>query len=468
MSLDTSARLTADAASPLEQTLAAADAPEQRRRLVTSVPGPRSQALHDRRRATVPDGLGATLPIYVERAGGGILVDVDGNHVIDLASGIAVTSTGAAAPEVVDRVTEQAQRFLHTCFVATGYSSYLEVCDWLNQRTPGDHDKRTALFSTGAEAIENAVKIARTATGRSHVVVFHYGFHGRSLLTMAMTHSEVYKRGFGPFPETVLRTPYPYAFRSGNTPQEAADAAVEAFEELVTGPEGALIAAVFAESVLGEGGFLVPPPGFLSRIAAIAREHGILYVADEIQSGMGRTGDLFAIEHEGVVPDLVCTAKALAGGMPLSAVTGRAELMNSVHRGGLGGTYAGNPLACAAALGVFAMVDDADLLGRARRIGEVIREVLEPVADASPFVGELRGRGAMYALELVRPGTREPDPRVTQAIVAACHAAGVLVLTAGADGNVIRLLPPLVIGEELLRDGLGVLADAIRAVGESS
>jgi 4-aminobutyrate aminotransferase / (S)-3-amino-2-methylpropionate transaminase / 5-aminovalerate transaminase len=437
--------------------------PEQRRILVTDLPGPRSRELQQRRDGALPPGLGMTLPVFVDRAGGGVIVDVDGNHLIDFASGIAVTSVGASAPEVVQRVQAQAAKFTHTCFLVTEYEGYVEVADWLNKRTPGDHTKTTALFSTGAEAIENAVKIARASTGRPGVVVFDHAYHGRSLLTMAMTAKEKpYKAGFGPLATDVHRAPFPYPLRWPTGPERAAEEALAALEELLerVGPE--TIAAVVVEPVQGEGGFIVPATGFLPGVQDIARRHGIVFVADEVQSGMARTGALFASEHEGVVPDVIVTAKALAGGLPLSAVTGRAEIMAGAAPGGLGGTYAGNPLACAAALGVFEMVQTHDLVGRARHIEHLVRQRLEPVVAEAPAVAELRGRGAMMAVEIVVPGTLEPDPETAAAVSAACHRQGVLTLVCGTFGNVIRLLPPLVIGDDLLVEGLDILAAAIR------
>ncbi len=436
--------------------------PEQRRRVVTALPGPRSIALQQRRDRALPPGLGTTLPVFVERAGGAIIVDVDGNHLIDFASGIAVTSVGASAPAVVGRVQEQAARFTHTCFLVTEYEGYVDVADWLNEHTPGDHAKTTALFSTGAEAIENAVKVARASTGRPGVVVFDHAYHGRSLLTMAMTAKEKpYKAGFGPLATDVHRAPFPYPLRWPTGPEHAAEEALLALEELLSRVGAETIAAIVVEPIQGEGGFVVPAPGFLVGVQELARRHGIVFVADEVQAGMARTGTLFASEHEGLVPDVVVTAKALAGGLPLSAVTGRAEIMAGAAPGGLGGTYAGNPLACAAALGVFEMVQTHDLVGRAQWIERVVRERLEPVVAQSPAVAELRGRGAMMALELVRPGTLEPNPEAAAAVSAACHRQGVLTLVCGTFGNVIRLLPPLVIGEDLLVDGLDVLAGAI-------
>ena len=445
-----------DSATPLEQ-------PEQRRIVRTAVPGPRSSELQQRRTAAVPGGFGIVLPVFVERAGGGILVDVDGNHLIDFASGIAVTSVGASAPAVVSRVQEQAARFTHTCFMVTEYDGYLEVAEKLNQLTPGSFDKRTALFTTGAEALENAVKIARHATGRSEVIVFDHAYHGRTMMTMAMTAKEMpYKAGFGPFPGHVHRAPFPYPLRWETGADNAATEALAALEELLAkvGPDQ--VAAIIAEPIQGEGGFIVPAAGFLAGVQEVARKHGIVFVADEVQAGLGRTGTIYASEFEGIEPDLVCSAKALAGGLPLSAVTGRAELMESVHTGGLGGTYAGNPLACAAALGALSMIEDPDLLKNAQHIEEVVRGVLEPLATEVGTIAEVRGRGAMLAMEFVQPGTLEPAPDVAKQVAARCHEQGVVILVCGTYGNVIRLLPPLVIGDELLADGLAVLAAAVR------
>jgi 4-aminobutyrate aminotransferase/(S)-3-amino-2-methylpropionate transaminase len=435
--------------------------PEQRRRLVTELPGPRSVELQRRRAEHLPDGLGTTLPIFVDRAGGGIIVDVDGNHLIDLASGIAVTSVGASAPEVVDRVRDQAARFTHTCFLVTQYESYVDVAAWLNTRTPGTHRKTTALFSTGAEAVENAVKIARAATGRPGVLVFDHAYHGRTLLTLAMTAKEQpYKTGFGPFPGDVHRAPLAYPLRWPGGPDDAAEQALHALRTMLDAV-GQSLAAMVVEPIQGEGGFVVPAPGFLPGVARLAREYGILLVADEVQTGLARTGALFAVEHEGVVPDLIITAKALGGGLPLAAVTGRAEIMAAVGRGGLGGTYSGNPIACAAALAVFRMIDDLDLTAAARQIGRRITDRLGPLVRQTACTAELRGRGAMQAIEFVRPGGLEPAPEIATRVSARCHRRGVLTLVCGTFGNVIRMLPPLVIGGDLLDDALGVLADAI-------
>ena len=440
--------------------------PEQRRIVRTSVPGPRSQELHARRQEAVAGGFGVVLPVFVAHAGGGIVVDVDGNHLVDLASGIAVTNVGASAPEVVSRVQEQAALFTHTCFMVTEYEGFVEVAAALNRLTPGDHPKKTALFSTGAEAVENAVKIARTATGRDDVVVLEHAYHGRTLMTMTMTAKNVpYKEGFGPFAPEVYRVPSPYPFRWPTGAENAGAEALAKLEEIVTTQIGAHnVAAIVVEPIQGEGGFVVPPPGYLTGVAELARKHGIVFVADEIQTGFARTGDLFACDHEGVVPDIILTAKALAGGLPLSAVTGRAELMDAVPAGGLGGTYAGNPLACAAALGAIEVIERDDLAGRARHIESLAMPRLQALAETSAYVGEARGRGAMLAVEFVRPGGVEPDADAAKRVAAACHAEGVLVLVCGTFGNVIRLLPPLVIGDDLLDDALTVLERAVAAL----
>jgi 4-aminobutyrate aminotransferase/(S)-3-amino-2-methylpropionate transaminase len=355
-------------------------------------------------------------------------------------------------------------RFSHTCFMVNPYELYIEVCEVLNELAPGDQPKRTALFNSGAEAVENAVKIARHATGRQAVVVFDHAYHGRTNLTMALTAKNMpYRDGFGPFAPEVYRVPmsYPYRDPEGMTGAEAAARAVEQIERQVG---AANTACVLIEPIQGEGGFVVPAEGFLPAIASWCREFDVLLAADEIQTGFCRTGDWFACQDEGVVPDLMTTAKALGGGMPLAAVTGRADLMVQVHAGGLGGTYGGNPVACAAALAAIGMMRSEDLAGAARRIGKAVSATLHPLQASHPAIGDVRGRGAMMALELVRPGTLEPDPQAARAIAQTCHRAGVVVLTCGSYGNVLRLLPPLIIDEGLLADGLDVLAGAVHEV----
>ncbi len=439
---------------------------EQRRNLVTAVPGPRSLELAARKRASVADGVATTLPAYIVAAGGGILVDADGNQLVDFGSGIAVTTVGNAAPAVVRRVQQAVEQFTHTCFMVTPYEGYVEVAEKLAELTPGDHPKKSALFNSGAEAVENAIKIARVATGRTALVCFDHAYHGRTNLTMALTAKDMpYKHGFGPFASEVYRVPMAYPYRWPGDPSRVAEEAFAEFESLVHVQVGEnQVAAVIIEPIQGEGGFIVPPDGFLPRLAAWCTEHGALLIADEIQTGFCRTGDWFACDHEGVVPDLITTAKGIAGGLPLAAVTGRAELMDAVHPGGLGGTYGGNPVACAAALGAIEEMQNNDLPARARQIEAIFRDRLTTLAEKYPAIGEIRGRGAMMAVELVRPGTKQPDAALTGAIARACHARGLVVLTAGSFGNVFRFLPPLSISDALLHDGLDVIDQAFAEV----
>ncbi len=436
----------------------------QRRRLVTSIPGPNSIALAGRRQGAVAPGVSSTLPVYIDRGEGAVLIDVDGNALIDLGSGIAVTSVGHAVPAVVEAVREQIGRFAHTCFMVGPYEGYVAVCEQLNARTPGQHAKLSALFNSGAEAVENAVKIARHATGRQAIVVFDHAYHGRTNLTMALTAKNMpYKDRFGPFAPEIYRAPVSYPFRdpAGFTGRDAAGRAVDLIDKQVG---AANVAAVLIEPVQGEGGFVVPAPGFLAGLAEWCAARGVLLVADEVQSGFCRTGAWFACEHEDVVPDLIATAKGIAGGMPLAGVTGRAEIMSHVHSGGLGGTYGGNPVACAAALAAIEMMERGDLAGAAGRLGAVMGDRLRVLQSTFAAIGDVRGRGAMQAMELVQPGTTVPDPAAAAGIAARCHAQGVVVLTCGTWGNVIRLLPPLTIDDVLLTEALDVLAGATAGV----
>ena len=408
-----------------------ADLPQERR-LVTEIPGPRSRALQERRTAAVAQGVGSSLPVYVVRASGGIVEDVDGNRLIDFGSGIAVTNVGNANPRVVARASEQLARFTHTCFMIT-------------------------------EAVENAVKIARHATGRQAVVVFDHAYHGRTNLTMALTARNMpYKQGFGPFAGEVYRMPMAYPFRWPTGPDNCGpEAAAQAIDLITTqiGPEN--VAAVLIEPIQGEGGFIVPGEGFLPALVEFCRKHGIVFIADEIQTGFARTGRLFACEHEGIVPDLITTAKGIAGGLPLAAVTGRAELMDAVHGGGLGGTYGGNPVACAAALAALETIEQDNLVERARAIGDVLLSRLRALAERYDIIGDVRGRGAMVAMELVAgAGDKTPNPEALASVVKYCHAKGLILLTAGTYGNVIRLLPPLVISDALLDEGLTIIEEA--------
>jgi 4-aminobutyrate aminotransferase / (S)-3-amino-2-methylpropionate transaminase / 5-aminovalerate transaminase len=436
----------------------------QRRHLVTDIPGPKSRALAARRAGAVAPGVSSVLPMYIERGDGAIIVDVDGNSLIDLGSGIAVTSIGHAVPSVVEAVREQVARFTHTCFMVGPYEGYVEVCERLNALTPGGFAKMSALFNSGAEAVENAVKIARRATRRQAVIVFDHAYHGRTNLTMALTAKNMpYKDGFGPFAPEVYRVPMSYPFRDphGYSGSDAAGRAAEVIEKQVG---AANVACVLIEPIQGEGGFVVPAPGFLPALAEWCREQGVLLIADEVQTGFCRTGAWFACEHEGVIPDLVATAKGMAGGMPLAGVTGRADLMRDIHSGGLGGTYGGNPVACAAALAAMDYMASEDLAGAADRIGVAIVDRLQALQAEFPAIGDVRGRGAMQAMEFVRPGTTIPDPASAANIATACHVQGVVVLTCGTWGNVIRLLPPLTIDGPLLAEGLDVVAGAVRSV----
>ena len=436
---------------------------EQHRVLKTAIPGPRSQALQARKLASVSAGVSTGLPIYVERGAGGILVDADGNQLIDFGSGIAVTSVGNGAPRVIEAVQRQIADFTHTCFMVNPYEEYVEVCEKLNELTPGDHDKRTALFNSGAEAVENAVKVARHYTGKDGIVAFDHAYHGRTNLTLAMTAKNMpYKHKFGPFASELYRVPMAYPYRWPGGPQHCAD---EAFGYIIDqihaqiGEENT--AAVIIEPIQGEGGFIVPPAGFLKQLSEGCTANNILFIADEVQSGFCRSGDWFASDFEGIVPDLITTAKGIAGGMPLSAVTGRADIMDTIHPGGLGGTYGGNPVACAAALATIETMEEENLIQRAREIEAILKGRLEQLAAKYDEVGEIRGRGAMIAMELVTDReTKEPAAALTAAINKACHERGLVTLTCGTLGNVFRFLPPLSMGDNLLNEGLDILDEA--------
>jgi len=428
---------------------------KQARKLVTEIPGPRSRELWERRTRAVPAGVGTTLPVFVQRAQGGIVEDVDGNRLIDLGAGIAVVNVGHAHPAVVEAIAKQAAAFIHTCFQVTPYEGYVAVCEQLAARTPGDHEKRSILVNSGAEAVENAVKIARAATGRPAVIAFDQAFHGRTLLGLSLTAKVVpYKKSFGPYAPEVYRAPFSYPFRgTGGLAETIAwiEASVDASQ----------IACVVVEPIAGEGGFVVPEPGWLAGIAQWCRSHGVVFVADEVQTGFGRTGAWFASEHEDVVPDLVATAKGLGGGMPIAGVTGRAEIMDAVHAGGLGSTFGGNPVSCAAALAAIDVIDKEHLVKRAQGLGDIMLERLHALQRDTTGIGDVRGRGAMVAIELVHDdGT--PDADRAKQICATCHEHGVIVLTAGTLGNVVRLLPPLVLEEPLLEEGMDVLAEAVK------
>ncbi|HEU0191187.1 MAG TPA: 4-aminobutyrate--2-oxoglutarate transaminase [Mycobacterium sp.] len=439
---------------------------EQSRHLVTEIPGPRSVQLARRRSAAVARGVGSSTPVYAARAGGGIVEDVDGNRLIDLGAGIGVSTVGNAAPRVVEAVREQAGTFTHTCFMVNPYEGYVAVAEALNAATPGSGEKRSVLLNSGAEALENAVKIARSYTRKPAVVVFDHGYHGRTNLTMAMTAKSMpYKSGFGPFAPDIYRVPPSYPYRDGLLDKDlGADGELAAARaiDLIDKQVGAgNLAAVVIEPILGEGGYIVPAEGFLPAVAEWCRDNGVVFVADEVQSGFARTGAMFACEHESVEPDLICTAKAIGGGLPLSAVTGRAEIMDAPQVSGLGGTFGGNPVACAAALAVFDTIEADGLIARAQRLGQLAFDRLGRLQADDDRIGDVRGRGAMIGVELVRSGSSDPDPELTRALLSAAHAAGVIVLACGTFGNVLRLIPPLAISDELFAEGLDVLAGAL-------
>jgi 4-aminobutyrate aminotransferase/(S)-3-amino-2-methylpropionate transaminase len=440
----------------------------QERKVVTEIPGPKSREWFARRDQAVPRGVANIHPLVTARGSGAIVEDVDGNRLIDLATGISTLNLGHTPPEVVDAIARQAELDTHTCFHVTVNEPYVELAERLNGLVPGDDARKTMFANSGAEAVENAVKIARYHTGRSAIVAFDHAFHGRTLLAMSLTAKVMpYKHGLGPFAPEIYRLPFAYPYRWHGSPDRVTEEALAyATEQMHKHIGEDNIAAVIMEPIQGEGGFIVPSPGFVKGIADFCASAGIVFIADEIQSGLGRAGRWFAIEDEDVVPDIVTSAKSLGGGMPISAVTGRAEIMDAVHAGGLGGTFGGNPVAAAAALAVLDTIERDDLLARSRELGMKIMGRLETIAANHDVVGDVRGRGAMCAIELVSDrASKEPlDADAMSAIARRCLEQGVLVLTAGTYGNVVRLLPPITIDEALLDDGLDVLDDAIGTV----
>jgi 4-aminobutyrate aminotransferase/(S)-3-amino-2-methylpropionate transaminase len=422
----------------------------------TSIPGPKSQALLARRASAVPQGPFHIAPIFAEHCAGATLTDVDGNVYLDFSGGLGSLNAGHANPKVVEAVTTQARKFLHTCFHIAQYEPYVALAEKLNAITPGRFTKKTLLVNSGAEAIENAVKIARYFTKRPAVIGFEHGFAGRTLLTMSLTSKVMpYKFGFGPFAPEVYRLPYPYAYRS-ELDEDGMIAQMHEFFQTHVDPNQ--VACVIMELVLGEGGFVVAPRRYVQALAEYCRDTGILFVADEIQTGFARTGRMFATEHYEIEPDLITTAKSLAGGMPLAAVTGRAEVMDSVHVGGLGGTYGGNPVACAAALATIDEIERLKLSDRAGRIGQTLRTRAEEWQKRHPMIGDVRGLGAMIALEFVKDRkTKEPAKELTLDLVKRCVECGVILIYAGTHSNVLRYLVPLVISDEQLDEGLGVI-----------
>ena len=437
--------------------------------LKTSIPGPKSRALIERQEAAVPRGLSHATPVYVARAEEAWIEDVDGNRFLDFAGGIGSINTGHRNPRVIRAVEAQLEAHLHTGAQVTPYESYVRVAERLNQITPGKFPKKTLLLNTGAEAVENAIKIARAHTGRAGVIAFEHAFHGRTLLTLGLTgKTHPYKTGFGPFSSDIYRIPYAYCYRcSYSLSYPSCDVFCarqleDTFRRVVTSED---IAAVIAEPVLGEGGFIVPPPEFFRILIDICHQHGVLFIADEVQSGFGRTGKMFACEHYEIEPDLVLTAKSLGGGLPLAAVTGRAEIMDAPGPGGLGGTFAGNPLSCAAANAVIDTFEQRQVLARANAIGEHFKRRAKRWEGQFEMIGDVRGLGAMRALELVKSRqSREPAPEDTKAVTRFCYEHGLITITAGTYDNVIRLLVPLVVSDEQIEEGLDVLENALASI----
>ncbi len=437
-------------------------------RLQTEIPGPNSRALLARRAKAVPKGVPAVTPIAVAHAEGAVLTDADGNRLIDFGGGIGVVNTGHRHPGVVEAVRAQLDRFAHVCFPVSTYEPYVELAERLNRLTPGTHEKRTFFVNSGAEAVENAVKVARYFTGRQAVLCFDHGFHGRTNLTMALTAKVMpYKKGFGPFAPEVYRIPYPYCYRCAEGPSGGrcclADTA-RLEQILATTVDPGSVAAIIMELELGEGGFVPAPVEYVQTLAAFAKQHGILFIADEIQTGFGRTGKLFASEHYGLVPDLMTTAKSLAGGLPLAAVTGRADVMEAPHVGGLGGTYGGNPLACAAALAVLDAMEAERIPAHAQRTGDRVKARFRQWAEQFPCIGDIRGLGAMVGLELVTDReSRTPDKALTGRVLAAALERGLVLLSAGTFGNTIRVLAPLTADDAIIDEGLDVMGAALEA-----
>jgi 4-aminobutyrate aminotransferase/(S)-3-amino-2-methylpropionate transaminase len=421
----------------------------------TAIPGPKSAALMERRGQAIPTGISNSSPIFVERAEGALLTDVDGNVYIDFAGGIGTMNVGHCNPEVVAAAKAQAEKLTHACFSVTMYENYVRLAEKLNRITPGDFPKKTMFANSGAEGVENAVKIARHHTKRSGIVVFEHAFHGRTLLTMSMTSKvKPYKFGFGPFAPEIYRLPFPYEYRNA----EAVD--LDDFFSSHVAPEN--VACVVMELVLGEGGFVPAPKDYVKKLEQVCRKHGILLVIDEVQTGFGRTGKMFACEHYDLQPDLMVMAKSLAGGFPLSAVTGRANIMDSAQVGGLGGTYVGNPVSCAAALAAVEFLEKNHIPDRAAEIGGTVRKRFLQFYETNPFIGDVRGLGAMMAMEFVKDRTgKEPDKELTTRIIKRCCESGLILIAAGTYGNIIRTLMPLVITNEQLEEGLEVMEHAL-------
>lgn len=437
--------------------------------LVTELPGPKSKAMVARREAATPRGAAKLTPIAIVKAQGAAVTDADGNTFLDFAGGIGTLAVGHCPPNVVEAVQKQAADLIHLCAIVGTYEPYVRVAELLNEVTPGDFPKKSVLLNSGAESLETAIKIARSYTGRPAVIVFEGAYHGRTNLTLAMTSKySLFKKGFGPFAPEIYRLPFPNVYRRPDsmTEEQFIDDCIARLENaLVAQVDPSMVAAIVIETVQGEGGFIATPPRFLQRIRELCTQHGIVYVADEVQCGFGRTGKLFAVEHYGIAPDLICTAKSLAAGMPLAAVTGKAEIMDGPHPGGLGGTYSGNPLACVAAVEAINMIRQPEFLQRATEVGARIRQHLLDLQAEMSLIGDVRGLGAMMLMELVKDReTKTPAPDETLQLTQECFKRGLIAIRAGLYSNCIRFLPPLNITNEQIDEGMGIMAEALRVV----
>jgi 4-aminobutyrate aminotransferase/(S)-3-amino-2-methylpropionate transaminase len=446
----------------MTDTLSPRLAASSTRRIVTEIPGPKSQKLHARRVAAVSVGVSATFPIYVDHAHDALVVDVDGNQFIDLTGGIGVMTVGHTNEALVQAVTDQVSKVTHTLFAVAGYEPYIAVCELLAKHTPGTFAKKSVLVNSGAEAVENAVKIARKHTGRTEIAVLHHGYHGRTNLTASMNYNmHPYGTGFGPLAGSVHHAPNSSPFHDGLTGAEAAERTITHLEKRVGASQ---IACLVVEPIQGEGGFIVPAEGYLQALVDWCKANGIVYVSDEVQSGMARTGAYFASEHFGIEPDLITSAKGIGGGMPIAAVTGRAEIMDASHPGGLGGTFGGNPVSSAAVVAVFSEVEKRNLLGEAKRVEATLKPLLLELQKKHAVIGDVRGMGAMLALEFVDPTTGKPAADVAKAVQTHALHNGVLILTAGTFGNVLRFLPPVVITNDQLSEAVAVMDDALSSL----
>lgn len=446
----------------MTDTLSHAPTSSTSARIVTEIPGPRSKEMHERRVKTVSAGVAATFPIYAASAHDAVIEDVDGNRFIDFTGGIGVMTVGHTNDAVVQAVADQASKVTHTLFAVAGYEPYIEVCELLAKHTPGNFAKKSVLVNSGAEAVENAVKIARKHTGRTEVAVLHHGYHGRTNLTSAMNYNmHPYGTGFGPLAGSVHHAPNSSPFHDGLSGAEAAERTITFLEKRVGASQ---IACLVVEPIQGEGGFIVPAEGYLQALVDWCHANGIVYVSDEVQSGMARTGAYFASEHFGIEPDLVTSAKGIGGGMPIAAVTGRAEIMDASHPGGLGGTFGGNPVSCAAVVAVFSEVDKRGLLNEAKRVEKTLKPALLDLQAKYPVIADVRGMGAMLAIEFMDPTTGKPAPEVAKAVQTHSLHAGVLILTAGTFGNVLRFLPPVVITDDQLLEAVAVMDDALASL----